>query len=318
MVLAGLSGCGTSIEGFDTVTDRGGDIANLFNVALVISMLVFLLVAGLLITILIRFRGRPGDAEPPQVEGNRRLEIIWTAAPALLLAVLFVLVVLTMRRVESAAAGPLRVEVIGHQWWWEYRYPDLGITTANELHVPVGAPLRFAISSDDVVHSWWVPRFGWKKDAIPGQTNTITLTVEEAGRYDGACTEYCLAQHAWMRVHVVAEPRDQFDAWVRLQQTPPPAPTDPQARRGQQLLLSNTCVNCHAIRGTAAGGRVGPELTYLGRRAFLGAGVVENTPANLARFIHDVQAIKPGVRMPAFGFSDEELAALAAYLDSLK
>jgi cytochrome c oxidase subunit 2 len=312
-------GCGTSIESFDTVTDRGDSIVGLMNLILVLSVVVFVLVFALFAYAIVRFRDRPGAGEPSRVEDNRRLEITWTAIPLLLLAVVFVFfTVPTMRKVESGAENPLRIEVIGHQWWWEYRFPDLGVVTANELHVPVGEPLRFELTSADVIHNFWVPQFGWKKYNIPGQTNEMTMVVEEAGVYEGACTEFCLGPHAWMRIRVVAEPREEFDAWVRRLQQPPPAPTDSTAQRGWQLFLANTCVNCHAVSGTTAAATVGPNLTYLGLRATLGAGVVPNTPEDLARFILNADEVKPGVRMPRFDFTADEIAALVAYLEGLR
>ena len=318
-VLGATAGCGTSIESFDTVTDRGDSIVSLFVLVLVLSALALLLVFGLYAYAIVRFRARPGDGEPEQIEGHRNLEIAWTAAPAALLIVLFVaFVVPTMRKVRSAEDQPLRIEVVAHQWWWEYRFPDLGIVTANELHVPVGVPLRFELTSDDVLHGFWVPQFGWKRYNVPGMTNLIELTVDEEGRYEGACAEYCLGPHAWMRILVIAEPRDRFDAWVRTLQQPPPPPTDALAQRGRQIFLANTCVNCHAVEGTGATGDVGPNLTYLGLRSILGAGVVANTPENLARFILNAQEVKPAVRMPRYSFTPDELDALVAYLEGLR
>jgi cytochrome c oxidase subunit 2 len=310
--------CGRAPEAFDPVTDRGHEIRGLFVLVLLLSACVFLLVAGLIAVMVVRFRARPGAPEPPQTEGNRAIEVAWTAAPAVLLAVVFVFTVRTMRAVDGGAADPLVVQVIGHQWWWEYRYPAQGIVTANELRLPVDRPVRLEITGADVIHSFWSPQLGWKLDAIPGKTNVMTFVVTEAGVYDGACAEFCGAQHAWMRIRVVAEPGEQFDQWVRDQQRPAAAPATEAARRGQQLFLGNTCVNCHTIEGTAAQGTVGPNLTHFGSRGTIGAGVLVNTPENLKRWIHDPQAIKPNVLMPAFRLSEEELQALVNYLEGLK
>jgi cytochrome c oxidase subunit II len=307
------------MESFNPVTAQGSAIAELFLLALIPTALILLLVVGLLVAAIVRYRGRPGDADPPQLEGNRTLEIAWTATPALLLAVFFGLTLRTMNIVNAESPSALRVEVIGHQWWWEYRYPDLNVVTANELHVPVGVPIRLEITSDDVIHSFWAPRFGWKKDAIPGKTNVMSVQVDQAGVYDGSCTEYCGAQHAWMRIRVVAQSRDEFDAWSGGQQQASPAPTDATALRGQQVFESNTCVSCHTVQGTTAAGRVGPDLTHLGGRTTLGAGVLENSPENLSDWIRDPQAIKPGVLMPGYSsLADDDLAALAAYLEGRK
>jgi cytochrome c oxidase subunit II len=315
-LLVGTSGCVAPLASFDPVTPQGASISDLFVLALIPTALIFLLVVGVLIAAIVRFRGRPGDADPPQVEGNRRLELAWTAAPAFLLAVFFVLTVRTMSSVNAESPSAMRVEVVGHQWWWEYRYPDLNVVTANELHVPVGVPLRLELTSNDVIHSFWAPQFGWKKDAIPGQTNTMPVQIDQPGVYDGTCTEYCGTQHAWMRVRVVAQSTDEFNAWVQQQQQPAPSSQDPTAARGQQVFTGSTCVNCHTLRGTAANGQVGPDLTHFGSRSIIGAGVLENTPDNLRQWISNPQAIKPGVLMPGYSsLSDDDLTALVTYLE---
>ena len=305
-----------SIDSFDPVTRQGLAITTLFGFELVVSALLFALVLGWLVLALLRFRARPGDAvEPAQVHGNRRLEVIWTATPTAVLAVVFFFVIQTMRTVDAAEPGTLHLRVIGHQWWWEYRYPDQGVVTANELHVPVGVPLSVDLESIDVIHSFWVPHFGWMRDAVPGKTNHISVLVDRAGDYAGACTQYCGLEHAWMRIRIVAEPRDAFDTWAQQQAQP----TMPGGSRGQQVFLEQTCVSCHAIRGLPAPAEVGPDLTHLGSRQTLGAGVIDNTPANLRRWIRDAQSIKPGVLMPAFqSLRQDDLDALVEYLESLR
>ena len=221
-----------------------------------------------------------------------------------------------MSSVNAESPSAMRVEVVGHQWWWEYRYPDLNVVTANELHVPVGVPLRLELTSNDVIHSFWAPQFGWKKDAIPGKTNTMPVQVDQPGVYDGTCTEYCGTQHAWMRVRVVAQSTDEFNAWVQQQQQPASSSQDPTAARGQQVFTGSTCVNCHTLRGTTANGQVGPDLTHFGSRSIIGAGVLENTPDNLRQWISNPQAIKPGVLMPGYSsLSDDDLTALVTYLE---
>jgi cytochrome c oxidase subunit 2 len=306
-------------DSFAVVTPQGSAIANLFGLALILSALVFALVVGVLVVTLVRDRGRPGDPDPEQVHGNRTLEIAWTVAPALLLLVMFVLTVRTMQTVNAEAASPLRVQVIGHQWWWEYRYPDLGITTADELVVPTGTPVHLQLNSVDVIHSFWVPQIGWKTDVIPNQTNTMNVQVDQAGTFEGACTEYCGTQHAWMRIRLVAQAPAAFESWTKAQQQPAPAPSDPNATRGAQLFASNSCINCHTIAGTSAAAQVGPDLSHIGSRAVIGTGVLDNSPEALARWIRDPQAVKPGVLMPGYpNFSDADLAALASYLFGLK
>jgi cytochrome c oxidase subunit 2 len=327
----GMAGCRLPIDSFDPVTARGLAIANLFALTLALSAAVLLLVAGLTIYVLVRYRepGRGasrerGDQEPPQIEGDRRLEIGWTVAPVLLLGALFLLTIRTMSTVaapERPEAAALRVEVVGHQWWWEFRYPDLGVVTANELHVPVGTPLRLDLAAGDVIHSFWVPQLGWKLDAVPGRTNTMWLRVDRVGTYDGACTEFCGLQHAWMRVRLVAQPAGDFERWLQQQRAPavePPPGQESLVARGQQVFLRNTCVNCHTVQGTAAAGRVGPDLTHFGSRQTLGAGIEPNTPEVLRRWVQNAQSVKPGVLMPAYSFSDDDLTALVAYLSALK
>jgi cytochrome c oxidase subunit 2 len=304
------------MQSFDPVTRQGLDISNLFGFELVLSALLLALVLGWLILALVRFRAAPGDAEEPaQIHGNRRMELVWTITPAVTLSVVLVLMVQTMVRVEASTPSAQRVQIIGHQWWWEYRYPDLDVVTANELYLPVGTELTVDLESRDVIHSFYVPRFGMMRDMVPGKVNRMSLLVDQAGTYDGACTQYCGLQHAWMRQRIVAQPRDQFDAWVASQRLP----ATPSGALGQQVFLQNTCVSCHAIRGVGPSANVGPDLTHFGSRSTLGAGVLPNTPENLRTWLENPQAIKPGVLMPAFGsLSDADLAALVDYLEALK
>jgi cytochrome c oxidase subunit 2 len=304
------------MESFDPVTRQGLEISNLYGLELIISALLLALVLGWLILALVRFRATPGDAgEPAQVHGNRNLELAWTIVPALTLAVVFVLVVQTMRSVDAATPGATRLDVIGHQWWWEYRYPDLDVVTANELHVPVGTDLAIDLESRDVIHSFYVPRFGFMRDMVPGKTNRMALRVDRGGSFDGVCTQYCGLQHAWMRQRIFAEPRELFDAWVAAQRAPAAVTV---GSPGQQVFLQNTCVSCHAIRGLPAAAQVGPDLTHFGSRTTLGAGVLANTRENLRQWIRNPQAIKPGVLMPAFDtLSDQDLDALVDFLEGL-
>jgi cytochrome c oxidase subunit II len=208
---------------------------------------------------------------------------------------------------------PLRV--IGHQWWWEYQYPDLQVVTANELHVPIDTPLQISLQSVDVIHSFQVPNFGWMRDAVPGKTNLMSIHIDRQGFYNGTCNQYCGAQHAWMRIRVVAEPSNAFTAWVQRQRES----AAPAGSRGEQIFLQNTCVNCHVIRGLGGSSSVGPDLTHLGSRETLGAGVTDNTANNLRSWIRDPDTIKPGVLMPAFrSLGEADLSTLVDYLLSLK
>jgi cytochrome c oxidase subunit 2 len=306
-------------ESFAVVTPQGTSIVELFWLAMVPSALILAIVLGGIVVVLVRDRGGVNVPDPEPRHYGRALEITWTAIPLLLVIVFFGLGLRTMAVVNAEPEPALRVQVIGHQWWWEFRYPDLGIVTANELHVPTGVPVRLELLSADVIHSFWVPRFGWKKDAIPTRSNSLSVQVNEAGTYDGACTEYCGTQHAWMRITVVAQPQAELDAWVKAQQTPAAAPTDALAQRGRDLFASSTCVNCHAVAGTNANARVGPDLSHVGSRATIGAGVAQRNADTLQQWIQSPQAIKPGVLMPGYpALGQSDLAALAAYLDGLK
>jgi cytochrome c oxidase subunit 2 len=317
MVAAGALVLGTAcgrIDAFATVTPEGNSIVSLFVLEIVLATLVVAAVTAATIFAMVRYRHRPGATEPPQIHGNTRLELAWTAAPALLLVVLYILTIRTMATVEAQSANELRVRVIGHQWWWEFEYPELGVVTANELQVPVGQPVRLELESADVVHNFWIPQFGWKKDNTPNHVTMIHLTVDQPGVYDGSCNEFCGVQHAWMRVRAIASPPEEFQAWVSRNQQPATA----SVPRGQQVFQSNTCVNCHAIQGVSEA-RVGPDLSHFGSRTIIGAGVLDNTPENLRAWINDPQRIKPGALMPGYlDLPDEDLRALVDYLEGLK
>jgi cytochrome c oxidase subunit 2 len=303
------------IDSFDPVTTQGLSISNLFGFELIVSALLLALVVGVLVAALVRFRARgESPEEPPQVEGNRRLEIAWTVTPALMLAGVMVAVVVTMRSVDATSDNAQRLRVIGHQFWWEFQYPDRGVVTANEVHVPVGTPLSVDLESVDVIHSFWIPQFGWMRDAVPGKPNQMSITVDRPGTYDGACNQYCGAQHAWMRERIFADPPDQFEAWIQQQSQQAASGNSP----GQQVFLQNTCVSCHPIRGLAPA-QVAPDLTHFGSRETLAGGVLPNTPDNLRRWIRDPLQIKPGALMPSFhNLTDQELSDLVAYLESLR
>jgi cytochrome c oxidase subunit 2 len=301
------------------ISPEGRSIRNLFVLVLALSAVVFLGVVAVLAYILVRYRGRGERGERGGGGEHPKVQIAWTVAPLLLFAVLAVLFIRTMNDVDHpVAASGLRVEVIGHQWWWEFRYPDLNLVTANELHLPVGTPVRFDLSGGDVIHSFWIPQFGWKMDAIPGRTTHLSVTVDQPGTFVGACTEFCGAEHAGMLINVVAEPADQFDAWVTSQQQPAATPQSDVVQSGQNIFLASTCVSCHTVRGTAANGTVGPDLTHIGSRATIGSGVVTNTPDHLRTWIANAGNIKPAVLMPPFDFTPEQLDDLVAYLESLK
>ncbi len=295
-------------------------ISNLFIVALSIAAFIFALVTGLVLYIVFRFRARPGTSEPPQVAGLTKLEIGWTAAPALVLAVLFALTLVTMQRVQASSDGQQPdVIVIGHQWWWEYRYPKLHIDTANELHIPAGQRWLVQVKSADVIHSFWVPNLNRKIDATPGYDGAfIWLQSATPGFFLGSCAEYCGTEHAWMFVRVYIQNQADFQAWVREQQAVPAAPAAGLAAEGATIFAQRSCASCHAIAGTSAQAQIGPDLRHVATRDTLGTGILQNTPANLRAWIKDPQAIKPGVHMPSVRLDDHQLDAVVAYLESLK
>jgi cytochrome c oxidase subunit 2 len=293
-------------------------ISNLLVVSLIISALVFALVLGLVLYVVVRYRQRPGQGEPRQVSSNTKLEIAWTVAPTVLLAGVFVASFITMRSVDPPANRQPDIIVTGHQWWWQVEYPKSGVVTANEIHVPTGRQLLFQLNAADVIHDFWVPQMGPKRDMIPGKPNYIWLAADKPGVYSGACAEFCGLQHAWMLIRVVAQPPAEFDAWLRQEQTAAAAPAGGDAARGARLFQSMTCANCHAIQGTAAKAQAGPALSHLASRQTLGAGVMQHTPENLAKWITNPQQIKPGAQMPGYNLADADLRALVAYLETLK
>ena len=304
---------------FHPASQQAQDIYGLFLIVLAILLLILLVVAGLVIYIAVRYRRRPGDALPRQDFGNPRLETLWTVIPFLIVTVMFVMTVQTMRAVDP---HPLNrnpdLQITAHQWWWEFRYPDSGVVTANELHIPVGKNLYYRLTSADVIHDFWVPQLGQKVDAIPKHPNFAWISADAPGTYLGTCAEYCGAEHAWMRIRVIAQSPEDFAAWTQHQSQLPPPPQSGEAIAGRGIFQGLPCMNCHTIAGTPAKGNIGPNLTHVASRQTLAAGVFVNTPENLARWISNPQKFKPGCRMPDLQLKPEEVKALTAYLQELK
>jgi cytochrome c oxidase subunit II len=309
-------------------------IVDLAVLTLAITGLIFVVVEGVLLYSVWRFRQREGHAktEPAQVYGSQPIEIAWTAAPTM---IVFFLVLVTTRTLWEVNPSPpasrpddtaLYVTVIGHQWWWEYVYETwngdkLDFITANELHIPVSEPetrrpVYLKLQSADVCHSYWVPRLGGKVDLIPGRSNTLKLESDQPGLFLGQCAEYCGAQHANMLLRVVVDSPAEFDVWLKDQALA--AEDDPREREGRAAFLSQSCVNCHRVRGTPAVGNYAPDLTHLMSRATLASGEIENTRENLAHWVRDPQSIKPGCLMPAFGLGDREGELIERYLMTLR
>ena len=294
----------------------------LYTTLMVLAVAVSVLIFALLATSLLRSRGQDRQNVRPDF-GNRRLEITWTVIPVLVVIFLFTYMFIAMRRGPTPGTGDPGgvqpdVQVIGHRWWWEFRYlKQGGVATANELHLPVGSQALLLVTAADVQHDFWVPQLGQKMDAYPNKTNYVWLDTTKPGTYLGACAEYCGTQHAWMRIRVIVQPQAEFDAWA-AQLRAAPAPFGDLATRGGQIFAQNTCGSCHTIAGTSQQGQAAPALTNFGSRETISAGVLPNTPENLARYLRDPGAVKPGVLMPNFRLSDDDIAALVAYLEGLK
>jgi cytochrome c oxidase subunit 2 len=255
--------------------------------------------------------------------GARRSVVSAVVASTLLLLFLIVASVFTDRALARLSLhDALHIEVTANQWWWEARYDDAQASrmfnTANELHIPVGRPVVLTLRSNDVIHSFWVPALHGKKDLIPGRTSTLRLQADQAGTYRGQCAEFCGYQHTTMALLVVAEPAAQYEAWAEHQRTTAALSQEPQAARGRHIFMTTTCVMCHAIQGTDASARRGPDLTHVAQRQTLAAGALPNTPENLERWIRNPQHIKPGANMPPSDLPGDDVRALVAYLGSLR
>jgi cytochrome c oxidase subunit II len=287
------------------------------------SAIVFVLVVAALFWATLRRRRVEEPSDDRRERSMRTTVIVATAATTIILFV-FLILDLSVGRAITTNPGPeaLQVRVTGHQWWWEIQYrdslPQNWATTANEIHVPVGRPVVFELRSTDVIHSLWPPNLNGKRDLIPGNENSIWFQADSAGVYRGQCAEFCGHQHAKMAFLIVAEPPDSFSAWLVRQRDTAMTPTDSVALRGQEVFLASSCVMCHAIGGTPAGSRIGPDLTHLASRRTIAAGTLPNTRGNLAGWIVNPQGIKPGVRMPSTRLDSDDLQALLTYLETLK
>jgi len=293
-------------------------IVNLGIVVAVILAAIFVVVAGIILFALMRFRWREGEPDPRQFAGSRRIELVWTAIPLVIVVTLFSMTARTMSISDPPPAPSPDLILIGHQWWWEIRYPKTSVVTANEIHIPVGRQLLVRLDSADVLHEFWVPELGRKMTAVPGHPNQIWIEADHAGTYLGVCSEFCGTEHAWMRFLVVAEAQAQFDAWEKAQLAPAETPRAGDAAKGLAFLQQESCRSCHAINGTLASAGVGPDLTHFASRKQFGGGIAENTPENLRRWLEDPQQVKPGVLMPNFKLTSEQITQLVAYFETLK
>ena len=298
---------------------------------------VFVLVEGLVVYAVVRFRRRSDDDSPVQVHGNSKLELTWTIMPALLLLGIGVFTIKTVFSINRYPKGPnvVNATVIGHRWWWEFRYPDSGVVTANQLYIPTGKEVVLTLESDDVIHSFWPPKLAGKVDVVPGQKNRMKISADNPGTYDGQCAEYCGTSHANMRLEVIAVTPADFDKWISQQKAGPAAlpaaattsttaaggtataTTTSAAAGGQALFLSKGCAGCHTISGISAGA-VGPNLTHLQSRTVFAGAIFDLNDQNLRRWLRDPPGEKPGSVMPNLNLSEDEITQLIAYLDTLK
>jgi cytochrome c oxidase subunit 2 len=390
-----LSGCGVEYlqSTIDPVTDYGEVSQNLYVQVFWWTMIILAVVWALMAYILIRFREKPGQGEPKQIHGHMGLEIAWTIAPAIIVVAIVIPTIQGVFQVQRPPEGDaLVVEVTGKRYWWSFHYPELGVTTANELHLPVGRPVSLRLESGDVIHSFWVPQLGGKRDVNPvirvpegeeAKRNWMHFTIKEEGVFWGQCAEFCGEAHSLMGIRVVAQSEADFQQWVTDWQTPAPtanrpevvaeaappsgaaaglpgasalaavgaspSPTpldqdraqdpssglpateDPLIAAGREAFFTR-CIQCHAIQGTPAPGIIGPNLTRLGRRTTIAAGMLENTEENLIHWIRDPGSVKPGAQMPGVaegvsyegltfpptGLTEEQIEAVAAYLSSMR
>ncbi|WP_347158929.1 cytochrome c oxidase subunit II [Pontibacter chitinilyticus] len=304
---------------FSAASTEAQHITTLTNWFLVAAGFILLVVTVLLIYVVIKFKAKPGDPEPKQVGNNRKVEAAMIGVPFLMVTGFFIYTINVMQEVHPAAEiEQPDVVVTGHQWWWEASYPGTGAITANVIHVPVNKRVLLQFSSSDVIHDWWVPELGPKMDMMPGKKTHLWLNINKPGIYEGACSEFCGEQHAWMRIRVVAQNWDDYQLWLQQKDQPAQEPTSAVALRGKAIFNRATCGNCHAIRGTVAQGQAGPDLTHFASRPVMLAGMMPTTPDNLREWLTNPQAVKPGAHMPRFIFEQDSINALVAYISGLK
>jgi len=310
---------------FTPISTPADTIFGLSMFVLAVTGVIFVVVFSLLVYAAIKFRIKAGDnsCEPAQVYGSSQVELAWTVIPVLIVVVLFLAAARVIASIQNATPPPgaIQVTVIGHQYWWEYRYPDLKVVTANELHVPVSDPAHptptfLTLLSADTDHSFWVPRLAGKTDLIPNHPNHMWIDPHETGLYLGQCSQYCGVQHAKMLLRVYVQTRAEFDRWIDEQSQP--AVVNERASEGRQIFEATACVNCHTVAGTVAKGRFGPDLTHLMSRDTIASGATINTHENLRAWIRDPNVLKPGCLMPAMGLSDPQIDAVTAYMETLR
>jgi cytochrome c oxidase subunit 2 len=325
-----LSGCRGSQSALDSAGVQAGRLENLWWLFFGVTAAVYVIVMAVVIIAFVRRKKADNETAPeiePDAAREKRISNTVKGAVAVTILALFTLMVVSFRTGHaiytlSEAPQPLQIKVTGHQWWWEIEYQDAvpsnNVTTANELHLPAGRPIKVILQSNDVIHSFWLPNLHGKKDLIPNYPTTFFFQADKLGTYWGQCAEYCGYQHAKMRFIVTVESPEDFDKWYKAQQQSSASPATDQQKRGQEIFLTSVCTQCHTIQGTIAGGKVGPNLTHIASRPYIAAGSLQNTREHLQNWVTDPQTIKPGIRMPMNTYSPEDLQALVEYLESLK
>ncbi|MGA8026525.1 MAG: cytochrome c oxidase subunit II [Bryobacteraceae bacterium] len=328
-----LTGCGGHQQSsVDPAGPQSEKIATLGTFFFVLLGLVFLAVMAFTLWTITR-RRRGIEQEPledthlPSERTESRLTRVVTGATIATVVILFGLLIFSVAtgKAVSELAGKqdgMTIEVTGNQWWWQVRYmssdPRQILVTANEIHIPLGRPVMIRGTSQDVIHSFWVPNLHGKRDLIPSRITTEWIEADHAGAFRGQCAEFCGLQHAHMSLWVIAEPESKFNAWMERQLQPATAPSDAVKQRGQEVFLNHACIYCHAIRGTAAAGQVAPDLTHFGSRRTIAAGTLPNTKGNLGGWITDPQSIKPGNHMATIAVKSDDLQPLLDYIESLQ
>jgi len=320
------SGCAGWQSALDPHGEQARGLEGLIWIFIWVAAAVWISVMAVLTIALTRKSRRATDA--PHVldaKGERRMR--FTVGSAVVATVIIVLALtitsfVSTRLVSPNASPALEIRVRGYQWWWEVTYLDAQadqvFTTANEIHIPAGRPVRLQLSAADVIHSFWVPNLAGKQDLIPGRENELTFTAQQAGTYRGQCAEFCGVQHAHMALLVIAEPPAAFEHWRQSQLSPAVSPADPEQAQGLKVFTSKPCAACHTIQGTSASASIGPDLTHVGSRSYIASGLLQNTRGALAAWIADPQTIKPGNNMPNVPLTADELRAISAYLAALK
>jgi cytochrome c oxidase subunit 2 len=293
-------------------------IASLGHGVLYVALGIFLVVVVLVTYCTHRFREKPAQATPKPVYGNVKLELGYTITFVVILGIISVFSIRAMEASDPPSNRPISLLIVAHQWWWEVHYPNTGIVTANEIHVPVNQPEYTGFRSADVIHDFWVPELGRKIDIIPGVENHSWFSADAPGTYLGRCAEFCGQEHAWMRIRVIAQTPSDFAQWERDELSTPVTPSSGLAAQGAQYFQQMSCASCHTIRGTAAQASIGPDLTHVASRETLAAGRLENTPPNLAEWLHEPDLIKPGSKMPNLHLTREQQDSLVAYLETLR